>query len=106
MSSKPFALVLFAPFMVNSIAFHLFLESLGLVMAGVFWAARTLPSLGLSPRLWPNAGLLCHTCLISRFRTGSVRVPYGLEGMIERMVEEVSTAEGQRRWSQMTKQCP
>lgn len=34
----PLALVLFAPFMVNSIAFHLFLERSGLVMALVFAA--------------------------------------------------------------------
>jgi hypothetical protein len=34
----PLALALFAPFMVNSIAFHLFLERTGLVMAVVFLA--------------------------------------------------------------------
>jgi len=34
----PLALTLFAPFMVNSIAFHLFLEPSGLFMAGVFAA--------------------------------------------------------------------
>jgi putative oxidoreductase len=34
----PLALVLFAPFIVNSIAFHLFLEPTGLPMAGVFLA--------------------------------------------------------------------
>ncbi len=34
----PLALVLFAPFIVNSIAFHLFLEHSGLPMAGVFLA--------------------------------------------------------------------
>jgi hypothetical protein len=34
----PLALALFAPFMVNSIAFHLFLERSGLIMAGVFLA--------------------------------------------------------------------
>ncbi|MDO8543392.1 MAG: DoxX family protein [Opitutaceae bacterium] len=34
----PLALVLFAPFIVNSIAFHLFLERSGLPMAGVFLA--------------------------------------------------------------------
>jgi uncharacterized membrane protein YphA (DoxX/SURF4 family) len=34
----PLALLLFAPFMVNSLAFHLFLESSGLPMAGVFLA--------------------------------------------------------------------
>ena len=32
----PLALVLFAPFMVNSIAFHVFLERSGLPMAAVF----------------------------------------------------------------------
>ncbi len=34
----PLALVLFAPFIVNSVAFHLFLEPAGLVPAGVFLA--------------------------------------------------------------------
>ena len=34
----PLALVLFAPFMVNSVAFHIFLEPSGLIMAGVFLA--------------------------------------------------------------------
>ncbi|MCX6953304.1 MAG: DoxX family protein [Verrucomicrobia bacterium] len=34
----PLALVLFAPFMVNSVAFHLFLERSGLPMAIVFLA--------------------------------------------------------------------
>lgn len=34
----PLALVLFAPFMVNSIAFHLFLEPSGLIMAAIFLA--------------------------------------------------------------------
>ncbi len=34
----PLALVLFAPFIVNSIAFHVFLERSGLGMAGVFLA--------------------------------------------------------------------
>lgn len=34
----PLALALFAPFIVNSIAFHLFLERSGLIMAGVFLA--------------------------------------------------------------------
>ncbi len=34
----PLALVLFAPFLVNSLAFHLFLEPSGLPMAGVFIA--------------------------------------------------------------------
>lgn len=32
----PLALVLFAPFIVNSIAFHVFLERSGLPMAGIF----------------------------------------------------------------------
>ena len=34
----PLALALFAPFMVNSVAFHLFLEPSGRVMSGVFMA--------------------------------------------------------------------
>jgi putative oxidoreductase len=34
----PLALVLFAPFMVNSIAFHVFLEPSGLPMAAIFLA--------------------------------------------------------------------
>jgi len=34
----PLALALFAPFMVNSVAFHLFLEHSGLVMAAIFLA--------------------------------------------------------------------
>ena len=34
----PLALALFAPFIVNSVAFHLFLEPSGLIMAGVFLA--------------------------------------------------------------------
>jgi hypothetical protein len=34
----PLALVLFAPFIVNSLAFHVFLEPSGLVPAGVFLA--------------------------------------------------------------------
>lgn len=34
----PLALVLFAPFIVNSLAFHVFLEPTGLVPAGVFLA--------------------------------------------------------------------
>lgn len=34
----PLALALFAPFMVNSVAFHLFLERTGLIMAVVFLA--------------------------------------------------------------------
>jgi hypothetical protein len=32
----PLALTLFAPFIVNSIAFHIFLEPSGLIMAGIF----------------------------------------------------------------------
>jgi len=32
----PLALALFAPFIVNSLAFHIFLERSGLIMAGVF----------------------------------------------------------------------
>lgn len=34
----PLALALFAPFIVNSVAFHLFLEHSGLFMAGIFLA--------------------------------------------------------------------
>jgi hypothetical protein len=34
----PLALALFAPFMVNSVAFHLFLEPSGRIMSGVFLA--------------------------------------------------------------------
>ena len=34
----PLALALFAPFMVNSVAFHVFLEHSGLVMAAIFLA--------------------------------------------------------------------
>jgi len=34
----PLALALFAPFIVNSVAFHLFLERSGLIMAGIFLA--------------------------------------------------------------------
>ena len=34
----PLALVLLAPFMVNSVTFHLFLEPSGLIMSGVFLA--------------------------------------------------------------------
>lgn len=34
----PLALALFAPFIVNSVAFHIFLERTGLPMAGVFLA--------------------------------------------------------------------
>ncbi len=34
----PLALVLFAPFIVNAVAFHLFLEPSGLIISGVFLA--------------------------------------------------------------------
>jgi hypothetical protein len=34
----PLALALFAPFIVNSVAFHIYLERSGLVMAGIFLA--------------------------------------------------------------------
>ena len=34
----PLALVLLAPFLVNSVLFHAFIEPSGLIMAGVFWA--------------------------------------------------------------------
>jgi hypothetical protein len=45
----PLALAIFAPFILNSIAFHVFLERTGLPMAGVFlllelylaWAYRS-----------------------------------------------------------------
>ena len=36
----PLGLALFAPFMVNSVAFHVFLEPSGLIMAGIFLAAE------------------------------------------------------------------
>lgn len=36
----PLALALFAPFIVNSVAFHAFLEHSGLVMAGIFLAGE------------------------------------------------------------------
>jgi len=36
----PLALALFAPFIVNSIAFHVFLEPSGRIMAGIFLAAE------------------------------------------------------------------
>lgn len=54
----PLALVLLAPFLVNSIAFHVFLERSGLVMAGIVtvleiylaWAYRRAYSSLLTPR--------------------------------------------------------
>lgn len=57
----PLALVLFAPFMVNSIAFHVFLEPSGLGFAGVFlalelylaWAYRAAYRMILSARATP-----------------------------------------------------
>lgn len=58
----PLALALFAPFIVNSIAFHIFLEHTGLVMAGIFlllelylaWAYRHAFSPMLSARVMPS----------------------------------------------------
>lgn len=58
----PLALVLFAPFIVNSIAFHLFLEPAGLGMAGVFlalelyltWAYRRSYGPVLTARVTPT----------------------------------------------------
>ena len=57
----PLALVLIAPFLVNSVAFHIFLEPSGLVMAGIFaaleiylaWAYRKAYVLLLTPRAEP-----------------------------------------------------
>jgi uncharacterized membrane protein YphA (DoxX/SURF4 family) len=57
----PLALVLLAPFLVNSIAFHVFLEPSGLVMAGVVaalelylaWAYRRSYAALLTPRADP-----------------------------------------------------
>jgi uncharacterized membrane protein YphA (DoxX/SURF4 family) len=57
----PLALVLLAPFLVNSIAFHVFLEPSGLVMAGVVaaleiylaWAYRKAYAALLTPRADP-----------------------------------------------------
>ncbi len=57
----PLALALFAPFIVNSIAFHLFLERTGLPMAAVFlafelylaWAYRTAFRPMLTARVTP-----------------------------------------------------
>lgn len=58
----PLALLLFAPFIVNSIAFHVFLEPTGLVIAGVFlalelylaWAYRAAWRPVLTPRAEPT----------------------------------------------------
>ena len=58
----PLALVLFAPFIVNSVAFHLFLERSGLVMAAVFlgldlylaWVYRAAYRPLLTARATPN----------------------------------------------------
>ncbi|MFA6288181.1 MAG: DoxX family protein [Opitutaceae bacterium] len=58
----PLALALFAPFIVNSIAFHVFLEPSGLVMAGIFmamelylaWAYRAAYRTMLAARVMPS----------------------------------------------------
>jgi uncharacterized membrane protein YphA (DoxX/SURF4 family) len=58
----PLALALFAPFIVNSVAFHLFLERTGLPMAGIFlglelylaWAYRKAFRPMLSAQVRPN----------------------------------------------------
>jgi len=58
----PLALALFAPFIVNSIAFHVFLEHSGLPMAAVFlalelylaWAYRAAYRGMLAARVSPN----------------------------------------------------
>jgi hypothetical protein len=58
----PLALALFAPFMVNSIAFHVFLERSGLPMAAVFlalelylaWAYRQAYRSMLAARVEPK----------------------------------------------------
>jgi hypothetical protein len=58
----PLALALFAPFIVNSIAFHIFLEHTGLPMAAVFlalelylaWAYRAAYRGMLAARVSPN----------------------------------------------------
>jgi len=58
----PLALALFAPFIVNSIAFHIFLERSGLPMAGVFlllelylaWAYRAAFRPMLAARVSPT----------------------------------------------------
>ncbi|MBW7895909.1 MAG: DoxX family protein [Opitutaceae bacterium] len=59
----PLALALFAPFIVNSIAFHYFLERSGLPMAGVFlalelylaWQYRAAFAPMLAARVKPSA---------------------------------------------------
>ena len=59
----PLALALFAPFIVNSIAFHVFLEHSGLPMAAVFlalelylaWAYRHAYRTMLAARVAPNS---------------------------------------------------
>jgi hypothetical protein len=59
----PLALALFAPFIVNSIAFHIFLERSGLPMAGVFlalelylaWQYRAAFAPMLAARVKPSA---------------------------------------------------
>lgn len=58
----PLALAFFAPFMVNSLAFHIFLEHTGLPMAVVFlalelylaWAYRAAYRGMLAARVFPN----------------------------------------------------
>lgn len=58
----PLALALFAPFMVNSIAFHVFLEPSGLIMAAIFmamelylaWAYRAAYRSMLAARVMPS----------------------------------------------------
>ncbi len=58
----PLALALFAPFMVNSIAFHAFLEPSGLIMAGIFmamelylaWSYRAAYRSMLAARVMPS----------------------------------------------------
>jgi hypothetical protein len=58
----PLALALFAPFMVNSIAFHVFLEHSGLPMAAIFlalelylaWAYRQAYRSMLAARVTPT----------------------------------------------------
>ena len=57
----PLALALIAPFLVNSLAFHIFLEPSGLVMAGIFsamelylaWSYRSAYLPMLSARVTP-----------------------------------------------------
>src|SRR5512142_927305 len=58
----PLALAFFAPFIVNSVAFHLFLEPSGLMMASIFlaleiylaWSYRKAFRPMLSARVLPN----------------------------------------------------